>query len=169
MLFFFIIAKFRIKWLCNNYLLSKISTIRVTTFILVVFQVSSRICTNLVNLKNSRSSGSFKWSGNWLFIVFLNILNVGRYILNISCIENPYKQMDMWACSFLKFKTYSIIFFPQWAIKYNFFEKYFNFILKFPSLWLGLLLQGYYLTDYTVLDNLNFLVSRHWGQVCLIC
>ena len=69
--------------------------------------------------------------------------------------------MDMWASPFLKFKTYSMIFFPQWTIKYNCSEKYFNFILKFPSLWLGLFVQGYYLTNYTVLDNLNLLVSRH--------
>ena len=92
---------------------------------------------------------------------FLNILNVGSFILNISRIEIPYKRMDMWASSILKFKTYSMILFHPSAIKYNFFEKYFSFILKLSNLWLGLFVQGYYLTDYTVLDNLIFLVSRH--------
>ena len=42
--------------------------------------------------------------------------------------------MDMWTTPFLKFKTYSIMFrFPQRTMKYNFLEKYFDFVLKIPS------------------------------------
>ena len=40
----------------------------------------------------------------------------------------------MWATSYSKFNTKSMIFcFPQRIIKYDFFEKYFNFVLKMPS------------------------------------
>ena len=55
---------------------------------------------------------------------FLNKLNVGIFIVNIWCIENPYKQINMWATPFLKFNMYSIIFcFAQMFIKYHLFEK----------------------------------------------
>ena len=57
---------------------------------------------------------------------FFYKLIVGSLILNIWCIENPYKRLSMWATRLLKFSTYSIIFCcSQWTIRYDFFEKYF--------------------------------------------
>ena len=64
--------------------------------------------------------------------------------------------MSMWATSFLKSNTYSIIFcFPEWIIKYDFFEK----LLQLYTENAYVQLLGYYLTDYTVPDN--FLVPHH--------
>ena len=65
MLKYLAFAKFRIKWFCNNCLLSKLTTIGDTSFILAVFPASSRGSMNLVKvLSNTESSESFKWSGN---------------------------------------------------------------------------------------------------------
>ena len=76
------------------------------------------------------------------FYCFYNRLKEGNFILNIWCIGNPYKGMDMWATPFMKFNTYSITFcFSQWTIKYDFFEKYFNFILKNLARSIGILLN----------------------------
>ena len=65
---------------------------------------------------------------------FLNRRNVCIFILNIWCMENPYKQIGKWATPNLKFNAYSIkLRFAQWTIKYDFCEKYFNFIQKMPT------------------------------------
>ena len=66
---------------------------RKATFILIVFPASSKLGINLV-ICNSKSSGSFKWSGNQVIIVLALISHflhdTGSFILNIWCIENPY-------------------------------------------------------------------------------
>ena len=65
---------------------------RKATFI-ILFPASSKWGINLV-ICNSKSSGSFKWSGNQVIIVLALIFNflrdTGSFILNIWCIENPY-------------------------------------------------------------------------------
>ena len=66
--------------------------------------------------------------------------------------------MDMRPTPFLNFDTYSVIFgFAQWSMKYDLPEKYAHFIL-YPLCQLYTYLQvlSYYLTNFTVLDSLNF-------------
>ena len=66
---------------------------------------------------NLKSSGLLRGSGNWAFIV--SSIN----LIDIWCIENPYKRMDMWTTPILKFNTYSLIFcFTQWFFNYDIFE-----------------------------------------------
>ena len=45
-----------------------------------------------------------------IYHIFKNF-NRGNFILNVWCIENTYKQKDMQASRFLKFSTYSMVFF----------------------------------------------------------
>ena len=72
--------------------------------------------------------------------------------------------MNIGTSIFVKFSTCSVIFcFAQWTLKYDLFEKYFNFRLK-----LLVKVLGYYLTNNTDLDHLNFLVSCHLFLVCVI-
>ena len=126
-LMLFLISNFKIKWFCNNVLLSKITTIGEATFILVVNAASSRMSKT-----QKPRTIQMVWQ-LWIYY-FLNKLYVGNLIFNIWCIENPYKWMDMWATPFLKINTNSITFcFPQRTIKYDFFEKYFSFVLKMLS------------------------------------
>ena len=47
--------------------------------------------------------------------------------------------MDVWATPFLKFNTNDIFRSSQCTIKYNFFEKYFNLIIKILATSIGLL------------------------------
>ena len=55
---------------------------------------------------------------------FFNKLNIGSFILNILCVENPYKRMGMWATSISRFNAYSMKNrFAQWNLKYDLFEK----------------------------------------------
>ena len=72
--------------------------------------------------------------------------------------------MNMWATPFLKFNTYSIIFyFLQWTIKYNFFEKYYNFVLKMHA-------NNQFhniLTIFDVLPNFPFTTNETMGDYYL--
>ena len=137
----FIIAKFRIKWFYNNCLLSKISTIGKAAFIFFVLPASSRVSMNLVSL-NLKNLWIIQMVWQLCIYYFLNKLYAGSFIFNIWCIENPYKWMDMWTTSLLKFNTNSmIICFPQWIINYNFFEKYLTLYWKCLATRTGLLLN----------------------------
>ena len=88
-------VKFRIKWFHNTYLLSKISTIRETAFILVEFPAGSRVNMNFVILKLLRKLWIIQMIRQLCIYCFLNKVNVGCFILNIWCIENSHKRMDI--------------------------------------------------------------------------
>ena len=131
----FITVKFRINWFSNNCLLSK-------------------------NIDHTRSDiHSCCISSNFQRgYFFLNKINIGIFIMNSWCIENPYKQMDMWATPFLKFNTYGILFVfpkrPSSTISSTLSWKYLATSTR-------LLFNRLFLTDNTVLDNLIFLVLHH--------
>ena len=131
---FLIIATFRIKWFCNNCLLSKISTVGEATFILIIFPEGSVVIMNLISFKWFKKFWIIQMVRQLCIYGFLNQPYVGSFIFNTYCLENRYKWMTMWATYFLKLNTNSIIFcFRQWTIKYNFFENYFYFLLKKSS------------------------------------
>ena len=128
----FITAKFTIKWFAI--IVSKMLTILEATFFLVVFSSGSTVDMNLISQLRLTKLWIIQtvWQVNTY--CFFNKINVGSFIFNIWCTEDPCKRMEMWATPFLKFKAYSIIFcFPQWTINYDPFDKYLNFKLKMPS------------------------------------
>ena len=123
------------------------------TFILAVFPASSGVSMNLVCLNQLKKLWIIQMVWQLCIYCFLNKVDVVCFILNIWCIENPYKKMDMWATSFLKFNTYCIIFcFIQWTTKYDLFKKILQLYteIAWPQV------QGYYLTNCIVLDSSNF-------------
>ena len=61
--------------------------------------------------------------------------------------------MDMWATHSIRM-VYFV--FPQSTIKYNFFEKYFNFVLKIPSHKCWVVIQQ--ITPFLITYILKFLV-----------